>query len=463
MVKIFGQYVRSGTILLCVFELLLLSAVFFGMSGWYDPVALLDGDATLFVNAALLPTAITWLALYSLGGYETAGPDGLGAFAHRLATACLLGFAATVLLNEYVIGAAYPVELLMAAYVFGYFLILGNRIVVKYGIDADAFKPRALVLGTGKVAENLNHLARVRNFRSVSLYGFADLQGGAEHSPRLPPARIHADIGNLLDFAITHSISEIIVALDDRRGALNVRQLLECKLHGIRITESATFYEREAGKVDLNHIYPSWLIYSDGFRRSWLTDPLKRAFDIVVSLLVIALSSPFWLVTAIAVKLDSPGPVFYRQIRVGHRGNEFGVLKFRSMRQDAEKAGPQFARANDNRVTRVGKFIRKTRIDELPQTLNVLRGEMSFVGPRPERPNFVKEFEEDISYYGDRHYVKPGITGWAQINYPYGDTADDAREKLTYDLYYIKNYSLFLDLVIMLKTLNIVIWKVGSR
>lgn len=463
MVKLFGQYVRSGTIALCLFEYSILAAVFFGMSGWYDPRALLSGEADLFVNFALLPSMVTWLALYSLGGYEPAAQDFLGALAHRLATASLLGFAATILLNEFALGMRYPLELLLAAYIFGYFLILGNRIVVKYGIDSNAFKPRALVLGAGRAAANLHHLSRIRTLRSVTLYGFAEINGTDDVNPKLPPAKVFSEIDNLLDFAVAHSISEIIVALDDRRGVLDVRDLLECRLKGIRVTEAATFFEREAGKVDLNHIYPSWLIYSDGFQRSWLTDPLKRLFDIAVSAAVLIGTAPIWVLTALAIKLDSPGPVFYRQVRVGFRGRPFSVLKFRSMRTDAEKAGPQFARAGDARVTRVGALIRKTRIDELPQTVNVLRGDMSFVGPRPERPNFVKEFEKLVPYYNDRHNVKPGITGWAQINYPYGDTLDDAREKLTYDLYYIKNYTLFLDMVIILKTLNIVVWKVGSR
>lgn len=468
MVKLFGQYVRSGTIILCLFESLILAAVFFGISLWYYPDAVVRADYGFLTGSTITPAACAWLLIYALGGYEASLQDSLGAIAHRMVSALLMAFGITVLLGETISLNTLPMDLMTYAFAGSYVLILGNRLFVKHGVNSDALKPRALIIGTGTAAENLYRLWRAKDLRSISLAGFATLKSKRSDckpmiSDRLPPHIVHIDIENLCDFALANEISEIVVALDDRRGTLDTRVLLDCKFHGIRISEASSFFEREVGKVDLSHLYPSWLIYSDGLKRSWLTDPTKRLFDILVSAIFLVMTSPIWILTAIAVKLDSPGPIFYRQTRVGLRGRPFDVLKFRSMRTDAEKNGPQFAKANDARVTRVGGFIRKVRIDEIPQALNVLRGEMSFVGPRPERPKFVADFEEKIPFYGDRHHVKPGITGWAQINYPYGDTLEDAREKLTYDLYYIKNYGIFLDLVIILKTLNIVIGKVGSR
>ena len=256
--------------------------------------------------------------------------------------------------------------------------------------------------------------------------------------------------------------SEIVVAADDRRG-LPVQQLLHCKLAGIKVIDFLDFWERETRTVDLEALRPSWLFLSDGFRCGPLDEFLKRAFDIVVSLGLLILTLPLLVVTACAIKLESAGPIFYQQQRVGLRGRSFTILKFRSMRSDAETDGPRWAVEQDPRVTRVGMIIRKLRIDELAQIFNVLRGDMSFVGPRPERPFFVAELARAIPYYSERHWVRPGITGWAQINYPYGASTEDAWVKLTYDLYYVKNRSIFLDCVILLQTARVIFWNYGAR
>ena len=236
------------------------------------------------------------------------------------------------------------------------------------------------------------------------------------------------------------------------------------KTAGVHINDVSSFVERETGRVDLDSVNPSWLIFSDGFSSGRaLSSVAKRAFDIVASLVLLALTVPLIAIFAVLVKLDSRGPAFFRQIRVGLFGQSFELIKLRSMRVDAEANGAQWAAHKDPRITRIGRFIRKVRIDELPQAWNVLKGDMSFVGPRPERPEFVAELEEQLVYYAERHMVKPGITGWAQINYPYGASIEDARHKLEYDLYYAKNYTPFLDMLIILQTLRVILWSDGAR
>jgi sugar transferase (PEP-CTERM system associated) len=268
---------------------------------------------------------------------------------------------------------------------------------------------------------------------------------------------------DLLALARDVAASEIVVAADDRRG-LPVHQLLQCKLSGIRVTDYVDFYERESGRVDLGAIRPSWFIFSDGFRMGAAVEGIKRSFDILFALLTLILVLPVLLLTAVAIKCEGYGAILYRQERVGLRGNVFVLLKFRSMTEDAERDGsPVWAAKRDPRVTRVGWFIRKLRIDELPQLYNVLRGDMSFVGPRPERPYFVGRLAQSIPYYHERHSVKPGITGWAQVNYPYAASLEDARNKLSYDLYYLKNRGLFLDIVILIRTVRVVLWPDGAR
>jgi sugar transferase (PEP-CTERM system associated) len=254
--------------------------------------------------------------------------------------------------------------------------------------------------------------------------------------------------------------------MDDRRRSFPMMNLLECRLDGLEITDLVTFLERETGKVRLDVLNPSWMIFSEGFRQGRINSILERAFDLVASFVLLLLALPLMIVTAIAIKLED-GPraaIFYRQTRVGQYGRPFRLMKFRSMREDAERDGkPQWAQKNDSRVTRVGSFIRMTRIDELPQILCVLRGDMSFVGPRPERPEFVAQLNERIPYYRERHSIKPGITGWAQLCYPYGSSEQDAAEKLQYDLFYVKNHSLLFYLAILVQTVEVIVWGKGAR
>ena len=256
---------------------------------------------------------------------------------------------------------------------------------------------------------------------------------------------------------------EIVVAMDQRRGHLPIDELLACKMSGMPIVEGETFYEELTGKILVDKINPSWLIFREGFQKPWAMMASKRVVSICVSAFGLFLSLPIILLTSILIKLDSQGPIFYRQERVGKDGKTFTLIKFRSMRQDAEIDGDKYAEKDDARVTRVGKIIRKFRMDEIPQMWNVLKGEMSFVGPRPERPLFVNKYKKKIPYYHQRHTVLPGITGWAQINYPYGSSDEDAKKKLEYDLYYIKHMSVILDLYIIFRTVKTVLSREGSR
>jgi sugar transferase (PEP-CTERM system associated) len=267
----------------------------------------------------------------------------------------------------------------------------------------------------------------------------------------------------ILSIAREQAVDRIVVALSDRRGQLPISELLQAKLSGIQVEDAATTYERLTGKILIDDLKPSWLIFSNGFVVSRTTRVLKRGIDIVLASLGLVLGAPLMVLTAIAVHLDSAGPILYSQERVGENGAVFTVYKFRSMRADAENGTPVWARNQDDRITRVGRFIRATRLDELPQLWNVLRGAMSFVGPRPERPFFVDRLVREIPFYQQRHAVKPGLTGWAQVKYQYGSSVEDAMEKLRYDLYYIKHLSIALDLSIVFDTVKVIIFGRGAK
>jgi sugar transferase (PEP-CTERM system associated) len=331
-------------------------------------------------------------------------------------------------------------------------------------LSLDAFKRRVLVLGTGERARRLKRLSEDRSRDRFVPVAFVN----ACADPRLVDATV-LELGDLQDrtslakMATALRAKEIILAPDDRRG-LPVRQLLECRLSGIRVIDYVAFWERETGRVDLESLQPSWFILTDGFHMGPVSEFLKRGFDLLISSVILIAFLPVMVMAAIAIKLESPGPLLFHQERVGLRGRPFTLLKFRSMRVDAERDGnPQWAQRNDPRVTRVGAFIRLVRIDELPQLWNVLRGDMSFVGPRPERPYFVEQLSQSIPFYNERHAIRPGITGWAQVNYCYGASVEDARHKLSYDLYYLKNRDLFLDFVTLMQTVRVILWPEGAR
>ncbi len=352
------------------------------------------------------------------------------------------------------------------AIIIAFFMVGTIRPMFFYYVDRDILKIRVLVLGAGEKAGSITRRLRRRvDRRGFRVVSYVPLPSDSDIRV---DAALLADPGegSLLDYAIAHQIDEIVVAADERRGSLPLDQLLECKVHGLDVIDLLSFFEREQGKLPLDILRPDWLIYSDGFRKGAFRDVTKRVFDIVASVLIILITWPFMLLAALAIKLEdgASAPVLYRQVRVGYLGKPFEVLKFRSMTTDAESVGgAQWATKNDTRVTKVGQFIRNTRIDELPQILNVLTGDMSFVGPRPERPHFVEQLSESIAYYRERHAVKPGITGWAQVCYPYGASLKDSVHKHEFDLYYIKNHTIFLDMLILCQTAEVVLFGKGAR
>jgi sugar transferase (PEP-CTERM system associated) len=327
----------------------------------------------------------------------------------------------------------------------------------------DGWRERVLVLGTGHSARQLCHWISQNLSSDYVVVGFADENDARVGQVLSMGVRIQTDFLSLPRYC-PRRVDRILVALDEKRGKLPLEPLMQLRLAGLEIEDITSFIERTSGKLAVETMLPSWLIFSDGFKTSSMRLAAKRLLDVVFSLSLLVVTAPIVVVTAVLILLDSRGPVLYRQKRMGSGGREFRVLKFRSMVRDAEgRSGPIWARANDPRITRVGRVIRKLRIDELPQLLNVLRGEMSFVGPRPERKHFVEQLEDRIPYYRLRMAVRPGITGWAQVQYRYGATEEDALEKLKFDLYYIKNCNPLFDLWIALKTVKVVLMGSGAR
>lgn len=330
-------------------------------------------------------------------------------------------------------------------------------------VNHDVLKRRILVLGTGTRAKRVEEvIGRTDLAHRFHLVGYLPINA---NQPDVDHSKIVPNTAPLLAIAFQHGVEEIIVGVRDRRnGMLPIGELLECKLEGINVIDLPSFFERETGDVPLDSLSPSWLVFSDGFCRSSYRNAVKRVFDLVISVVLLVITAPLMALTSLCIAFETGMPILYRQMRVGECGHVFELLKFRSMRVDAERDGvPQWAGAKDDRVTRVGCVIRKLRIDELPQLFNVLRGDMSLVGPRPERPYFVDALSRQIPHYPNRHTVKPGVTGWAQIRYSYGASVEDARKKLQYDLYYAKNHTLFLDVLILLQTAEVVLFGRGAR
>ena len=340
-------------------------------------------------------------------------------------------------------------------------LMVGWRICIHWLLGHPDFGEKILIVGSGSLAVEVAREMLERPDAGYRIAGFVgtdpELLGKSLINPRVIGLTSELD-----EVVRREGIDRIIVAMGERRGQLPTAELLQLSLAGtVNIEEGASFFERVTGRVSLNMIRPSWLIFSSRGRQARISGIARNIVHRIVALIGALSSLPVALVTAILIKLDSRGPVLYKQERVGKNGSTFTVMKFRSMRTDAEKAGPVWASLDDDRTTRVGKVIRKLRIDEIPQFWNILRGDMDFVGPRPERPHFVSQLAEEIPYYEQRHLIAPGLTGWAQIKYPYGASIEDARQKLQYDLYYIKNQSLMLDAIILFETVKIILFGRG--
>ncbi len=462
MIRLFKHYVPHAVLLLGLLDFLLLMAAAEG--GWVLRAHQIGMDVEPVTSrlAPLLSFALSiQTAMIAVGVY---GPESLQSIRFALARLLVAVSLGVIFLSVlyflmpgitlwrsnslYAMGLAVAVLLLIR-------LLLGSM------LGGEAFKRRLVVLGAGNRANRIRELER-RRVSGFLVVGYIAMNDGEQV---IAEAINRNAVYNLADFVVRLNASEVVLALEERRNAVPMADLLRIKTTGVHVNDLSSFLERETGRVDLASVNPSWLIFSDGFsagRR--LSSIAKRLFDIVASLILLILTGPIIILGAIAVKLDSKGPAFYRQQRVGLYGQEFWIVKLRTMRQDAEVAGQAvWAEKDDPRITRLGYWLRKLRIDELPQTWTVLKGEMSFVGPRPERRQFVEDLEQHLRYYAERHMVKPGITGWAQINYPYGASIEDARHKLEYDLYYAKNYTPFLDLLILLQTVRVVLWPDGAR
>jgi sugar transferase (PEP-CTERM system associated) len=340
--------------------------------------------------------------------------------------------------------------------------ILAWRLVFNHFTRLRSFGERVLIVGTDATAQTIARQISAQDDFGYDIVGFID-DDECPVTQSVGEWRVIGALDDIDRVVARHAVDRLIVGMSDRRGRLPVRALLRSKLRGIRVEDVNAVYERLTGKLLVEDLRPSWLIFSDDYCASRWTRRSKRVFDILLALVVLVLSTPFLVLTALAVWLESGSPILYRQERVGENGRLFTLNKFRSMQKDAEQGTPVWARAEDDRVTRVGRLIRKTRLDELPQLWNVLRGDMSFVGPRPERPFFVNQLAEQVPFYEQRHAVKPGITGWAQVKYRYGASFEDSLEKLRYDLYYVKYLSIPFDLTILFDTVKVVLFAKGAR
>lgn len=465
MVRIFRHYIPGSIIWLILIEtVLLFLSVYVGFEIRFSADS--SDYGTIFEPGlwikALTFTLIMGGSLTAMGLYQRSLISDFASMMIRLFIGFGVGFV-LITLAFYI----FP-ELFLGRGVIGFalisafFSIIFSRTLFQKVMSSEGFKNRVLVIGSGRHACQVEELRKKCGENGYEIMGYFPMND----CDVLVDKSVVIDItGSIFDYAINNDIDEIVVAVDDRRKKFPATDLLNCKMEGIHVRDLVGFFERITGHIQLDALHTSTLIFSSGFSHAVLQSTSKRLFDIAISAIILIIASPIMLVTAIAIFLSSFGqdPVFYRQTRVGLDDRSYDVLKFRSMKTDAEKDGAQYAKKKDSRVTRIGSLIRTTRIDELPQLFNVLKGDMSFVGPRPERPEFVKGYNERISHYGLRHKVKPGITGWAQICYPYGETEEDAKKKLQYDLYYLKNYSLFLDFTIIFQTLQVVLFGKGAR
>lgn len=462
MIRLFKHYVPHTVLLLGLVDAICLFLA--GELGWVlraHQAGLDAGTLPDRLPQLLTFTATLQVALVAVGAYAAASFRSLRFAAARLAVAVSLGVLGLSLIFFLVPAVSFWRSNLLYAMLIAGVLLVAVRAALGRALGSNTFKRRVVVLGAGARAARIVELSGQPGVNFV----VAGVVAMGEAAPVVAGAVPRDAIPNLAAHVVDLSAADVVLALEERRNALPVKDLLRVKTTGVQVVDMSNFLERETGRIDLASVNPSFLIFSDGFTSGQiLSSMLKRGFDVAASVLLLALTLPVILIAALVIKLESRGPAFYRQHRVGLYNQAFEIVKLRSMRQDAEAGGHAvWAAENDPRVTRVGRFIRKVRIDELPQAWTVLRGQMSFVGPRPERPQFVSDLEQHLPFYAERHMVKPGITGWAQINYPYGASVDDARHKLEYDLYYAKNYSPFLDLLILLQTLRVVLWPEGAR
>jgi sugar transferase (PEP-CTERM system associated) len=419
--------------------------------------------STQVLGKALLITVVFQLCLHFNDLYDIRVTDSYIELGLRLTRA--IGIASIVLSLTYF---SFPILLIgegtfFVSLLFLVFLVVSWRYGYNWMLKRKMLTERVLILGSGKLSRTILDEIASRPDSGYQITGIVSMTSGpTEQIPEtIPRFTLNGDLWRLVE---SHQIKKIIVAMDDRRGKLPLDELLHCRTNGIPVLEGQSFYEKLAGRILAENINPSSFIFSEGFRKSKVTRFFKRCAGFIFAAICFLITLPLAIIVAIAIRLDSRGSVFYKQVRCGEGDRVFELWKFRTMVDNAEAlSGPTWAEENDSRVTRVGKVLRRYRLDEIPQMWNVLKGDMSFVGPRPERPEFVQTLKNIIPYYSERHSVKPGITGWAQVSYRYGSSVQDALEKLKYDLFYIKNMSIILDLVVIFRTIKIVLHRRGAR
>ena len=466
MLRFFRKQAIRWLLFLGLAELLLLAAslnVATYLRYFRNPEELTQFAVNMF-GRSLLFAVVIMFGLAALGQYQMYMRTTWFGLLARQAVGFMLG-AIGLVMAYYVVPQAYVGRgVLTIAMFLGFVSVIGLRALFRRVVEAEAVKRRVLILGAGKRASQIHSLLQRRSDRhAFTVVGFVPSDGELAAVPDDFVLRTATQLHTLV---LREEVDEIVVGVDDRRGGLPMEQLLECRQHGVAVTDLTTFFERESGRVQLPFTDPSWLVFSGGFDATPLRQLSKRCFDLSISAVVLLLTWPFMLLVALAIRFESGAgqPIFYSQERVGVRGKPFRLAKFRSMRTDAECDGiARWASKDDDRVTRVGRFIRKVRLDELPQLWNVFKGEMSFIGPRPERPQFVADLVTKIRYYDLRHCLKPGLAGWAQLRYPYGASVEDAAEKLKYDLYYVKNHNLMFDVLILIQTVEVVLFGRGAR
>lgn len=462
MLRLFKHYVSVSSAMALVFDFVIMvwSAQMAGLVRFYGVESVYAHDTGW--SRAILFAAIGHMSFYLLDLYRFEGKSEAVAILRRLGIAFAVYFVGLTSIYYLLPGMALGRGVFGIAFGLSAVLLAIWRLSLNWSLSMPRMHTRVAVLGAGAYAATVDDLLKETESGDI-LVGFIG-EGEDAEPAEVPSSRILGDKKDLLEIVNRERIDKIVVALSDRRGNFPLRAILDCKMRGVQVLDLPAFYERVCGKILIKDLRPSWLIFCDGFRRTELTQVVKRASDIVFSVALLLVALPVMAVAALLIKLDSKGPILFRQERVGENGRIFVLSKFRSMRADAEEnTGPVWAVKSDDRVTRIGKFMRKTRIDELPQLFNVLKGEMSFIGPRPERPYFVAKLQEKIPYYSQRHTVKPGLTGWAQVRYAYGASVEDSLEKLQYDLYYIKNMSIFLDAVVLFNTVKVVLFGKGAR
>lgn len=465
-VRFFGHHIHSRTVLLGLFEVLIaLGSVYLAAFIRRFNLPLLDAvDDTPTFWQVVVYVAVVMLSMVAIGLYQVR----LREASTQIFARILLSFGLVMLVMA-VISALFPL-LYLGPSLFGLSVLLtliafGITHTLFFGIvDRNVMRRRVLFYGAGRNAASLlSKLRRRSDQRLFQLVGCVRLPAEEQI---IDDERAMDLKGTLAEFVLANDIDEVVVAMDDRRGGFPTDALLTCRFAGVEVTNMLTFYERHTGKIKCDLLQPSDIIFADGFKQGPFRDAVKRLLDLVAAVVLLIPGLPLILLAGLAIKLEDGwrAPVFYRQVRVGENGHHYRIAKLRSMREDAEQAGKaQWATTDDDRVTRVGAALRKYRLDELPQLFNVIKGEMSLVGPRPERPEFVEELARKLPFYNVRHRVKPGITGWAQLCYPYGSSEEDALQKLQYDLYYVKNGGVFLDLVVLLGTVEVVLFRKGAR